>query len=340
MPRNPTEEILCGLFAEVLDLPRVGVHDGFFDLGGHSLLAAKLIGRIRDALGIKVNVGSLFAAPSVAGLAERIRTGGGRDALEILLPLRTSGAKQPLFCVHPAAGLAWPFSGLLKLIDDERPIYGIQTRGLAEPAPVAGSLAEMAAEYLEHIRTVQPHGPYHFLGWSFGGVVAHEMATHLQAEGEEVRFLSMLDSYPKDVWDTLPTEEEALLALLYMAGYDLSELGEGPLRRSDVLEILSAEGSALANLEEHSVTAIIDNFANCAVLENSADHDKFRGDVLFFNATVNPAKESLTSAMWQPYVDGDVINHDIACEHKDMTQPEPLAEIAAVVQRALTETEG
>ncbi|TDD87252.1 non-ribosomal peptide synthetase [Saccharopolyspora karakumensis] len=340
MPRNPTEEILCGLFAEVLGLPRVGVHDGFFDLGGHSLLAAKLIGRIRDALGTKVNVGSLFAAPSAAGLAERLRTGGSRDALEILLPLRTSGSKQPLFCVHPAAGLAWPFSGLLKLIDDERPIYGIQTRGLAEPAPVAGSLAEMAAEYLEHIRTVQPHGPYHFLGWSFGGVVAHEMATHLQAEGEEVRFLSMLDSYPKDVWDTLPTEEEALLALLYMAGYDLSELGEGPLRRSDVLEILSAEGSALANLEEHSITAIIDNFANCAVLENSADHDEFRGDVLFFSATVNPAKESLTSKMWQPYVDGDVIDHDIACEHKDMTQPEPLAEIAAVVQRALTETEG
>ena len=340
MPRNPTEEILCGLFAEVLGLPRVGVHDGFFDLGGHSLLAAKLIGRIRDALGIKVNVGSLFAAPSVAGLAERIRTGGGRDALEILLPLRTTGAKPPLFCVHPAAGLAWPFSGLLKLIDDERPIYGIQTRGLAEPAPVAGSLAGMAAEYLEHVREVQPHGPYHFLGWSFGGVVAHEMGTQLQAEGEEVRFLCMLDSYPQDVWDTLPTEEEALLALLYMAGYDLSELGDGPLTRNDVLEILSAEGSALANLEEHSVTAIIDNFANCAVLENSAEHAAFAGDVLFFSATVNPAKDSLTSEMWQQYVDGDVINHDIACEHKDMTQPEPLAEIAAVVQEALTESEG
>ncbi|MFC7342285.1 amino acid adenylation domain-containing protein [Saccharopolyspora griseoalba] len=336
-PRNPTEEILCGLFAEVLGLPRVGVHDGFFDLGGHSLLAAKLIGRIRDALGIKVNVGSLFAAPTVAGLAERIRTGGDRDALEILLPLRTGGAKAPLFCVHPAAGLAWPFSGLLKHIDAERPIYGVQTRGLAEPAPVAASLAEMAAEYLQHVREVQPRGPYHFLGWSFGGVVAHEMATQLQAEGEQVDFLCMLDSYPKDVWDELPTEHEALMALLYMAGYDLSELGEGTLTRTGVLEILSAEGSALANLEEHSITAIIDNFANCAVLENSADHDKFRGDVLFFTATVNQAKESLTPEMWRPYVDGRVVNHDIACEHKDMTRAGPIAEIAAVVERSLAE---
>jgi nonribosomal peptide synthetase DhbF len=337
MPRNPTEEILCGLFAEVLGLPRVGVDDSFFDLGGHSLLAAKLIGRIRDALGLRVNVGSLFAAPTVAGLAERMQSGGSRDALEILLPLRPDGSKEPLFCVHPAAGLAWPFSGLLKHIDAERPIYGIQSRGLAEPKPVAASLHEMAAEYLEHIRQVQPRGPYYFLGWSFGGVVAHEMGTQLQAQGEEVRFLCMLDSYPKDVWDELPTEEEALKALLYMAGYDLSELGDGPLTRADVMAILSAEGSALANLEAHSITAIIDNFANCAVLENEADHDKFRGDVLFFTDTVNPAKAALTAQMWQPYVDGTVHNHDIACEHKDMTQRGPLAEIAPIVDGALTE---
>ncbi|MGP4021368.1 amino acid adenylation domain-containing protein [Saccharopolyspora sp. 5N708] len=350
VPRNPTEEILCGLFAEVLGLPRVGVHDGFFDLGGHSLLAAKLIGRVRDALGVRLNVGSLFAAPTVAGLAERLRSGdsrrssqgGSRDALEILLPLRTEGSEPPLFCVHPAAGLAWPFSGLLGHIDAERPIYGIQSRGLAEPKPVAASLSEMAAEYLAHIRQVQPHGPYHFLGWSFGGVVAHEMSTHLQAQGEEVRLLCMLDSYPKDVWDELPTEAEALKALLYMAGYDLSELDNGPLDngplgRAEVMAILSAEGSALANLEPHTITAVIDNFANCAVLENQADHDKYRGDVLFFTATVNPAKASLTAQLWRPYVDGTVHNHDIACEHKDMTQRGPLAEIAAIVDRQLRE---
>ncbi|WP_243789570.1 non-ribosomal peptide synthetase [Saccharopolyspora gloriosae] len=339
VPRDPTEEVLCGLFAEVLELPRVGVHDSFFDLGGHSLLAARLIARIDEALGAKLNVGSLFAAPTVAGLGARVRTGGKGDALGILLPLRTEGDKEPLFCVHPAAGLAWPFSGLMKHIDPSRPLYGLQSRGLDEPAPVIDDLAAMAAEYLEHVREVQPHGPYHFLGWSFGGVIAHEMSTQLQDQGEQVRFLCMLDSYPKDVWDELPTEEEALKALLYMAGYDMSLLGEQPLRREQVMEILSAEGSALANLEEHTVKAIIDNFANCAVLENEADHDLFRGDVLFFTATVNPAKASLTSRMWEPYVDGVVENHDIACEHKDMTRPAPLAEIAAVVEDRLRDTE-
>ncbi|MEU6129435.1 amino acid adenylation domain-containing protein [Saccharopolyspora sp. NPDC047091] len=335
VPRDPTEEVLCALFAEVLELPRVGVHDGFFDLGGHSLLAARLIARIDEALGVKLNVGSLFAAPTVAGLGARVRTGGKGDALGILLPLRTEGTKEPLFCVHPAAGLAWPFSGLMKHIDPQRPLYGLQSRGLDEPAPVLDDLAAMAAEYLEHVRTVQPHGPYHFLGWSFGGVIAHEMSTQLQDRGEQVRFLCMLDSYPKDVWDVLPTEEEALKALLYMAGYDMDQLGDGPLHRADVMEILSAEGSALANLEEHTVKAIIDNFANCAVLENEADHGTFHGDLLFFTATENQAKASLTPRMWEPYVDGVVENHDIACEHKDMTRPAPLAEIAAVVEDRL-----
>lgn len=335
MPRNPTEEVLCELFSEVLGLTRVGVQDSFFDLGGHSLLAAKLIGRVRDALGLRLNVGSLFAAPTVAGLAQRLHSGGDNDALEILLPLRTEGSLEPLFCVHPAAGLAWPFSGLLKHIDARRPLYGVQTRGLDEPKPVAATLHGMAAEYLEHIRQVQPHGPYHFLGWSFGGVVAHEMATQLQDAGEQVRFVGMMDSYPKDVWDELPTEEEALKALLYMAGYDLSQLGAQALTREAVSEVLSAEGSALANLAEHTVTAIIDNFANCAVLENSAEHAVFDGDVLFFDATVNPAKESLTAEMWEPYVGGVVRNREIACEHKDMTQPVPIAEIGATVDRWL-----
>ncbi|GAA2820919.1 amino acid adenylation domain-containing protein [Saccharopolyspora taberi] len=332
MPRNPTEEVLCGLFAEVLDLPRVGVEDSFFDLGGHSLLATRLVGRIAEALGIRLNVGSLFAAPTVAALAANLHHSGKRDALDILLPLRTGGDAEPLFCVHPAAGLAWPFSALMRHVDPARPIYGIQSRGLADPAPVAPTLHEMAAEYLEHVRSVQPHGPYHFLGWSFGGVVAHEMSTQLQARGEEVRFLCMLDSYPKDVWDELPTEQEALNALLYMAGYDF---GGRELDRAEVMEVLSAEGSALANLEEHTINAVIDNFANCAVLENEADHDKFRGDVLFFTATVNPAKESLSAQMWQPYVDGVVEDHPIACEHKDMTQRGPIAEIGALVDQRL-----
>ncbi|GAB2755696.1 non-ribosomal peptide synthetase DhbF [Salinifilum aidingensis] len=336
-PRTPAEEALCRLFARALGVTRVGVHDDFFDLGGHSLLAAKLMGLVRDELGVRINVGTLFSAPTVAELADRLHGDTGRDALEVLLPLRTRGERNPLFCVHPAAGLSWPFSGLLKHIDPERPVYGLQARGLAEPRPVPETLAEMAEEYLQHVRAVQPHGPYQLLGWSFGGVVAHEMSTRLQAQGEEVDLLCMLDAYPKDVWDELPGEVDALKALLYMAGHDTSGMAEAEFTREAVAGILSADGSALANLAEHTIDAIIDNFVTCAVLENTSEHAPFDGDVLFFTAAENQAKPSLTPRMWEPYVRGRVQNHDIACEHKDMTEPGPIAEIARVVDRRLAD---
>ncbi len=106
-PRTPQEEILCDLFMEVLHLPRVGIDDRFFDLGGHSLLAVQLMSRIREALGVELSIGNLFEAPTVAGLAERLEMGSSQSALDVLLPLRTSGDKPPLFCVHPAGGLSW-----------------------------------------------------------------------------------------------------------------------------------------------------------------------------------------------------------------------------------------
>ena len=148
---QPTE-ILCGLFAEVLGLPRVGVDDSFFDLGGHSLLAAKLIRPHRDALGVQINVGSLFAAPTVARLAERLSS-GGRDALDILLPLRTEGSKPPLFCVHPAAGLAGRSQAAQAHRRNGR--SDIQS-GLAEP-PVAASSGEWRP--VPGITPCSPTGP-------------------------------------------------------------------------------------------------------------------------------------------------------------------------------------
>ena len=131
-PRTPQEELLCDLFTEVLSVPQIGIDDGFFDLGGHSLLAVQLMSRIKEALGIELNIGTLFAAPTVAGLAERLEVGNGQSALDVLLPLRASGNQLPLFCVHPAGGLSWCYAGLMKSLGTDYPIYGVQARGIAK----------------------------------------------------------------------------------------------------------------------------------------------------------------------------------------------------------------
>ncbi|MED1919717.1 phosphopantetheine-binding protein, partial [Bacillus thuringiensis] len=96
-PRTPQEEILCDLFSEILNLPRIGIDDGFFELGGHSLLAVQLMSRIREALGVELGIGDLLAAPTVSGLAERIAAGSSHNALDVLLPLRAGGSEPPLF---------------------------------------------------------------------------------------------------------------------------------------------------------------------------------------------------------------------------------------------------
>src|SRR5262245_43981798 len=181
-PRTPQEEVLCGLFAEVLGVERVGIDDNFFELGGHSLLAIRLISRIRLSLDVELSIRSLFEAPNVGALAKRLVR--GRPALsdfEVLLPIRPAGKKSPLFCIHDAGGFSWPYSKLMRHIPAEHPIFGLQTRNLTQRAMRPNSVGEMAAEYLNIISKIQRVEQYNLLGWSFGGLVAHAIATQLQS---------------------------------------------------------------------------------------------------------------------------------------------------------------
>ena len=195
-PRSPQEEILGSLFAEVLGVSNVGIDDNFFELGGHSLLATRLVSRIRAALGVELPIRSLFEAPTVAELAGRLDLNTNQKSLEVILPLRPLGNLPPLFCVHPAGGLSWCYSGLLQHIRADYPIYGLQARSFNQPEVLPRTLQEMVADYLGQIREIQPAGPYHLLGWSFGGLVAYSLGSHLQLQGEQVPLLVLLDSYP------------------------------------------------------------------------------------------------------------------------------------------------
>ncbi|MBN3525209.1 amino acid adenylation domain-containing protein [Paenibacillus apiarius] len=329
-PRTPQEEVLCDLFAEVLGMRRVGIDDSFFELGGHSLLAVRLISRIREAMGRELSIAVLFEAPTAAGLAERLDMGGGHSALQVLLPLRTHGAQLPLFCVHPAGGLSWCYAGLMKHLGMDYPIYGLQARGIAEAEELPNTLEEMTADYIRHIRSVQPAGPYRLLGWSLGGNVAHAMAVQLQAEGEEVAFLAMLDAYPSHYLPIRgePDEEEALTALLALGGYDRDSIGDVPLNIASAIQILRSDSSALATLDEATIMNLKTTYENSVRLLGAYVPRRFEGDLLFFRSTIIPDWfDPIEPDMWVPYIGGQIERHDIACRHKDLCQPGPLAEI-------------
>ncbi|TIS74785.1 MAG: amino acid adenylation domain-containing protein, partial [Mesorhizobium sp.] len=334
-PRTPQEALLADLFAAVLGLEAVGIDDNFFELGGHSLLATRLIGRVRAALGVELAIRALFEAPSVAQLAKRLAAASDpAESLAVLLPIRPQGSRPPLFCIHPGGGLAWPYAGLLLHLPD-RPLYGLQARGLSGTQPPAASIEVMAADYLAEIRSVQPTGPYHLLGWSFGGVVAQAVATRLQEAGEAVALLVSLDSTPADpTRPQPPVEEEQILAdWLDIIGQPMPA-GAAPSWDA-VVTALHCSDHPLARLPEPTLAALRGVTRNNVELMLTHRPQRFRGDLLHFMATYGRDETSPSPDAWQPYFTGTIRRHDIDCTHKDMTEPAALAAIGPLLTAAL-----
>ncbi|HEY2293238.1 MAG TPA: condensation domain-containing protein [Thermoanaerobaculia bacterium] len=192
-PRTPLELRLLHIWEELFGVRPLGVTDDFFALGGHSLLALQLRGRIRRELGEDLQLGSLLGAPTVAGLAARLERGGAAASASPLVAIRATGSRPPLFAVHPGGGGALCYVELAEALGGHQPFYGLQAPGWDDWREPASSVEELAEAYVAAVREVQRHGPYHLLGWSFGGYVAYEMARRLVAAGEEVPFVVILD---------------------------------------------------------------------------------------------------------------------------------------------------
>ncbi|MGP4112117.1 amino acid adenylation domain-containing protein [Streptomyces sp. 4N509B] len=329
-PRGELERELCGLFAEVLDVPRLGPDDDFFDHGGHSALAVRLVSRIRARHGAELTVRSLFEAPTAAALARRLdATAGpsaerhGPGAFEMLLPLRAQGERPPLFCVHPAGGLSWCYAGLLRHLPSRVPVFGLQARGLGADAPeLPGSFEEMITSYVARIRATQPAGPYRLLGWSIGGALAHAVAVRLRALGEAVTLLAMLDSRPIDPERAAGEhlKERELWALL------LESVGLDPLT-PDPPAVLAARNG----LDERHVAALTAAHAHATSLLPTFVEGVFDGDLLYFRA----AHGENAPELWRPWVAGRIASHDVAATHQAMTRAEALGPVGRVLAARL-----
>lgn len=194
-PRDPLELELVGIWEGALGVRPVGVTDNFFDLGVDSLTAAGLFAVLQKRFGAELPPGSLFRAPTVEQLASMLRRHEGAGSWTSLVPVQPHGSRPPLFCVHGGAGTILFYYNLAKHLGRDQPLYALQAQGLYGHDRPLTRIEDMAAHYLREIRSVQPHGPYHLVGFcSFGGVVALEMAHQLRDGGEEVALLVGLNA--------------------------------------------------------------------------------------------------------------------------------------------------
>jgi len=331
-PEGPEEEQLAALFAQVLGLPKVPADVSFFRLGGDSIFAMRLSGLARAA-GIDLSPRAIFAHQTVEALvAARHAPQDEELGLGVLLPIRAEGGRPPLFCLPPAGGLAWPYFGLLAHLPADQPVYGLQARGFLDAdEPLHASVEEAARDHVAHLRSVQPHGPYHLLGYSLGGVIAYEAARQLQAAGEKVALLVLIDSFHSQELD-LPGRE-IVPELLEAAG--ISEEIAGDRYDPDIPRVMAAlreKGSAFASLDDNGLIALYRNYENGLRIAGEYRPGPIKGDIVFFTALRGRTEDSLTAEdNWGPLITGKVENHELDVEHRFLLEPESLAEIARVI---------
>jgi nonribosomal peptide synthetase DhbF len=296
----------------------------------------RLLSRIRSRLDAEIAIRVLFEAPSVAALGHFLVSGqSSLPAFNVVRPIRQPGRLRPLFCIHPVGGLSWCYSGLTHHIPSDYPIYGLQARTERHTLPT--DISEMAKDYLTYIRQIQPTGPYNLLGWSFGGLVAHEIATILQNCDQEVSLLALLDSYPSQAANLQyapvdePDEREFFLSLIGPYGYDRGALEQFPLQNT--LDILRRHGETCSEIEEQDLNVLLDVFKNNMKLAINFLPRRFNGDILFFHAS----KEHFSTPVeaWKLYVSGQVKVHHIDSEHNKMMEPAPLAYIGRILAAEL-----
>jgi acetoacetyl-CoA synthetase len=192
--REQLEQHLRAQWEKLFDFAPIGRDDNFFELGGHSLLAARMLADVHHATGRAIPLTTLMIAPTIAQLAAVIDDSASPASSPTVVLVR-SGTGTPIFIAHSVSGSVMECLALIGALRSPRPVYGLHAHGLDGEQPIQQRVEDMAASYIEQIRKVQPAGPYAVAGFSFGGLIAFEIAQQLRHSGEKIEFLCLLDTY-------------------------------------------------------------------------------------------------------------------------------------------------
>ena len=318
-PRNAIERQLARIWQDVLGGVRAGIHDDFFALGGHSLLGVRVLSLIERQLGRKLPLATIFEARTLEQLAARLQPEAAATSWRSLVPIQPTGTRPPLFGIHFLR-----YQNLIPHLGPEQPVYGLRY-GLAaqtgnDELTLPDTLEQLAAHYLAEMRRFQPRGPYALLGYSFGGVVAFEMARQLHAAGEEVRLLALLDSRLVIAPKLLPLAE--VTRNVIKGGV------QGVVRRAVAIAKREVHHHAPPGYRPHEHLSVHD-----ARLRRTYVPQPYAGGITLFKAgetqdfyrTNGPAEDS-----WRGHVRGPINVHQVTGSHLGILE-EPHVRLVAEI---------
>ncbi len=338
-PTTPTEATLAKIWAELLNLEQVGIYDNFFELGGDSLLSMRLMEQIYQQCDRELPLSALFLAPTVESLARHIQSETDLT-WSPLVTIQPKGSKPPFFCIHPILGVVFPYYELARHLGSEQPFYGLQPIGIDGEQIPHTQIEDMASAYIEALRLVQPQGPYYLGGWSFGGLVAFEMAQQLQTK-HQVALLVMLDT-PAPVVSNKPSICESLKFLLTTAArsvwpyiLDYFYLPTAPDQQPDA----DAKKFPTLNRVAQTIRPMLRVLQASSQATLNYKPEPYSNQITLFRTSEQPMKAHRDSAMgWRELAVGGVDVHTIPGNHLTMLRPPHVQVVAKHLKKCIEKT--
>jgi thioesterase domain-containing protein len=258
--------------------------------------------------------------------------------LDLVMPMRVGGDGPALFFAPPMIGLTWCHLTLLPHIDARYPLYGLQARGIGRPEPLPASMTELAQDYADQVRMIQPHGPYQLFGWSVGGNIAFAIAEELERRGEEIGLLVVLDSDLSKI-DAIPPSNEPWKfynMILAQFGYVPALCEDDPDPEAQMLQLVRQRpGLGLDDWPEQRIRAVQRVIKNNVVVACTHQPGRVRCPLLFFSATQNPPSVAEKVETWRRYIDGPIEAIELDCDHRHMMLPHLVARMGPVISAQL-----
>lgn len=338
-PDMSLEAKLTSIWEELFGMAPIRSDDDFFQLGGDSLTAVRLMAAIEEATGQNLAISVLLEVRSIAGLAALLRNGVQRPGLS----QARSGTGAPVFMLPGLSGTCLEQHRLLARIT-ARPVYTLQARGVEGNEEPLVNVREIAESYIAAIRNVQPHGPYTLVGFSFGGLVAYEIARLFAAAGEPIEHVMLLD--PPIHPGALPPDLQIQRRLRQIAAIRSALRGRRglPALHYALRELRRAVGSLRVRFGGEPVSGITDMMnlppslrqVHLACEQAFIDYrpESYAGPVLLLHATHRDVRQVDPLSVWRRLVPLLEVE-EIKAPHLGLIEDPAVVQVAAALNRRL-----